>query len=55
MPRGNITQRYAVSRAVKAENKAIANRPSGWTAKEAQRAHRKANARSLGRSGRSKV
>lgn len=53
MPRGNITQRFAVSKAVKAENKAIANRPSGWTAREAQRAHRRSNARSLGRSGRS--
>ena len=55
MPRGNITQRFAVSRAVKAENKAIANRPSGWTARESQRAHRRSNARSLGRSGRSRV
>lgn len=55
MPRGNITQRYAVSKAVKAENKAIESRPAGWTAKEAQRAHRRANAKSLGRSGRSRV
>ena len=45
MPRGNIVQRSAVSTAIKAENKAIANRPSGWTAKEAQRAHRKSNAK----------
>lgn len=47
MPRGNITQRYAVSMAVKAENKAIANRPAGWTAREAQRAHRRANAKAV--------
>lgn len=53
--RGNIVDRSEASRAVKAENKAIANRPSGWTAKEAQRAHRKSNAKSLGRSGRSRV
>lgn len=55
MPRGNITQRFAVSMAVKAENKAIESRPAGWTAREAQRAHRRANAKSLGRSGRSRV
>nr|DAJ75352.1 MAG TPA: hypothetical protein [Caudoviricetes sp.] len=53
--RGNIVGRANASSAIKAENKAIANRPSGWTAKEAQRAHRKSNAKSLGRSGRSKV
>ncbi len=47
MPRGNITQRYAVSMAVKAENKAIANRPANWTAREAQRAHRRANAKTI--------
>ena len=51
--RGNIVGRANASSAIKAEN--IANRPSGWTAKEAQRAHRKSNAKSLGRSGRSKV
>lgn len=49
MPRGNIVARSAVSRAVKAENKAIANRPSGWTAGEARRAHRRGNAKSLGK------
>jgi len=31
MPRGNIAQRSAVSAAIKAENKAIANRPANWT------------------------
>lgn len=45
MARGNIVQRNAVLTAVKAEDKAIANRPSGWTAGEAQRAHRAANAK----------
>ncbi|MFJ1411706.1 hypothetical protein [Capnocytophaga canimorsus] len=49
MPRGNITQRNRVSAGVKAENRAIANRPAGWTAREAQRAHRRGNAKSLGR------
>ena len=38
MPRGNITQRFAVS---------MANRPAGWTAREAQRAHRRANAKAV--------
>ncbi|GIM52032.1 hypothetical protein CAPN004_10620 [Capnocytophaga cynodegmi] len=49
MPRGNIVQRSRTSAAVKAENRAVANRPAGWTAREAQRAHRRSNARSLGR------
>ena len=53
--RGNIVGRGNAASAVKAENKAIANRPAGWTAREAQRAHRRANAKSLGRSGRSRV
>ena len=47
---GNITGRNRVSGAVKRENRAITNRPTGWTAREAQRAHRRSNARSLGRS-----
>lgn len=47
---GSITGRNRVSGAVKRENRAIANRPPGWTAREAQRAHRRSNARSLGRS-----
>ena len=55
MPKGNIVQRSAVSVAIKAENKAIANRPANWTAREAQRAHRRGNAKALGRAGRSKV
>lgn len=46
---GNITKRYAVSVGVKRENRAIANRPSGWTAREAQRAHRRSNAKALGK------
>ncbi len=46
---GDIVGRNRVSGAVKAEDKAIANRPSGWSAAEAQRAHRRANARSMGR------
>lgn len=29
------------------EKYAIANRPSGWTAREAQRAHRRANAKAV--------
>lgn len=46
---GNITGRNRASAAVKAEDRAIANRPSGWSAREAQRAHRRSNARSLGK------
>ncbi|WP_407489175.1 hypothetical protein [Elizabethkingia anophelis] len=44
---GNITRRNGVSGAIKKENKAIANRPSNWTAREAQRAHRRSNARAV--------
>ena len=46
---GNITQRARVSGGVRAENRAIANRPGGWSSGEARRAHRRSNARSLGR------
>lgn len=35
--------------AVRAEDRAIDNRPEGWSAKEAQRAHRRSNAKSIGR------
>ena len=52
MPRGNIVQRSAVSAAIKAENKAIANRPANWTAREAQRAHKRGNPKSIWRAGR---
>ncbi len=44
---GNITGRNAASSAVKKENRAIKNRPSGWTISEARRAHRNSNARSI--------
>lgn len=50
-----IRKRSSVGSAVKAENKAIANRPPGWSVGEARRVHRNANARSLGRGGRRAV
>lgn len=38
-----IAKRSSASDAVKKENKAIANRPKGWTAKEAQKASQRKN------------
>lgn len=49
MARGNITQRNRVAGAVSRENKAIANRPVGWSAGEAQRVHRRGNAQEVAR------
>lgn len=42
--RGNISKRAGVAGAVRKEDKAIANRPLGWSAGEARRAHRNGNA-----------
>ena len=42
-----IQGRFNASQGVKKENNAIANRPSGWSAKEAQRSHRASNKRAI--------
>ena len=48
MARGDNLRRYnGVRSGVAAENRAIKNRPSGWTAGEARRTHRRANSRAI--------
>ncbi|AQX00440.1 hypothetical protein CMU68_10110 [Elizabethkingia anophelis] len=42
-------RRRDIGGAVGRENRAIRNRPSGWTAREAQRKHRGNNARAVSR------
>lgn len=49
MPRGNIVSRRAAFDAIRKEDKAVANRPGGWSAGEARRSHRRGNAKSLGK------
>jgi len=49
MAKGNIAARSSAATGVRRENRAIANRPGGWSSGEAKRSHRKSNARSLGR------
>nr|DAU97958.1 MAG TPA: hypothetical protein [Caudoviricetes sp.] len=48
MAKGDNIRRYNnVRSGVSAENRAIKNRPGGWSAGEARRTHRRANARAV--------